>query len=346
MNIRDVLFGLKVGKIQSVGHMQVIPLIAEPELDDLRFVTPAQGGVKFGTDNYGSMRFQNPSEDTVIVPAHAAYMTKAAAQDHCMVRAGFVGKGKSAVFNDACCIQQTQCGTFQLSDSHEMCIIPFALRRHAITMVGQQQFQKLWSSIINFKRSYGIDDSGTGNLVDFENAFSSELDNFIAEFECVPRQVGAIILMDGEVIGVERAPSEKYWLGIWESLIRLCYGSYAIWYSNNNAKVKPSTRVTFDADGCANLSDLIQKLEKVQNVEQEMASDAVRQLIDEPFTDKKNEALILDNESIFMYTMRNPQLSGQVMCSASNNRVYYASFTVNERWKNNSSYFKQEAFNI
>ena len=41
-----------------------------------------------------------------------------------------------------------------------------------------------------------------------------ELDEFVAEFECVPRQIGAIILVDDQVVGVERAPSHAYWQSV------------------------------------------------------------------------------------------------------------------------------------
>jgi hypothetical protein len=54
------------------------------------------------------------------------------------------------------------------------------------------------------------------------------LDEFVAEFECVPRQIGAIILVDDQVVGVERAPSHAYWQSVWPCLIRECYGSLAI----------------------------------------------------------------------------------------------------------------------
>ncbi len=50
----------------------------------------------------------------------------------------------------------------------------------------------------------------------------------MADFERVSHQVGAVVLMDNRVVGIERAPNHAYWASVWSSLIRECYGSLAI----------------------------------------------------------------------------------------------------------------------
>ena len=77
-----------------------------------------------------------------------------------------------------------------------------------------------------FNQEMGV--PAAGHLEFFLKQFRKELDEFVAEFECVPRQIGAIILVDDQVVGIERAPSHAYWQSVWPCLIRECYGSLAI----------------------------------------------------------------------------------------------------------------------
>lgn len=67
----------------------------------------------------------------------------------------------------------------------------------------EQSYNKLWDSISAFNREMGV--QVAGHLEFFLKHFCKELDEFVAEFECVPRQIGAIILVDDQVVGVERS---------------------------------------------------------------------------------------------------------------------------------------------
>ncbi len=58
IRVADVLHGCTPGRIQSVGYMQVIPLVSE--LSDDRFVSPVDGEAEVFTAGYGSLGFRNP----------------------------------------------------------------------------------------------------------------------------------------------------------------------------------------------------------------------------------------------------------------------------------------------
>jgi hypothetical protein len=106
MSLADVLHGCTPGRIQSVGYMQVIPLVSD--LSDDRFVSPVEGGAEVFTTEYGTLGFRNPSERLLIVPCHAGYVVKQAAQDHAMAHAAVVRSSGESSYDTAMCVQQTQ----------------------------------------------------------------------------------------------------------------------------------------------------------------------------------------------------------------------------------------------
>ena len=64
ITISEILKGTTAGRMQSVGYMQVIPLISQ--IEDDRFVSPMEAEVS--TKGYGSMVFNNPINKVLIVP--------------------------------------------------------------------------------------------------------------------------------------------------------------------------------------------------------------------------------------------------------------------------------------
>ncbi len=86
--VREILRGCEAGRLQSVGYMQVIPLVSD--LYDDRFVSPAQCDAAVYTTSYRTLGFRNTSDSVMIVPCHAGYVVKQRAQDHAMAHAGVV----------------------------------------------------------------------------------------------------------------------------------------------------------------------------------------------------------------------------------------------------------------
>ena len=106
ITIAEILRGVEPGRMQSVGVMQVIPLLSE--LEDKRFVSPEDA--KVSTSDYGTLVFDNPSRSLLLVPCHAGYVVKQAAQDHAMSHMGLVKSRGSRSYNTAMCVQQSQGG--------------------------------------------------------------------------------------------------------------------------------------------------------------------------------------------------------------------------------------------
>ena len=322
LTMKKLLRGCEVGPMQSAGLMQVIPLLSD--LEDDSFAAPDD--LHVSTKNYGTLEFENSGEKPALIPCHAGYVVKAAAQDHAMAHAGLVKGKDKAEFATAMCIQQTQGGLIKSGD-YKLLILPYALREPALVNREKKQYNKLWNAISEFNHGLGL--SKVGNLVQFLKSFSKELDHFIAEFEYLPRQVGAIILIDGEVVGFERTPSTRYFRGVWQALIRECYGSHALTVAKakkERGEALSERRVRL-GDSFKSLEDLEDALRELQAREEQEARDTVRDLIDDAF--KVESASPLGDYSL--ETLSNGQFIGQIL-RGSKDRIPYASLVTSREW--------------
>lgn len=338
MKISEILKGTIPGELQSVGYMQVIPLVSD--LEDNRFGSPAD--LQVGTKSYGSMEFKNDTSSVMIVPLNAGYVVRESAQDHAMMGAGLIGKNKSKTWNDAACIQESQGGMIS-GDQHEMLILPYSLREAAMGKRGTNDYSKLWPDIANFNASLGC--QSRGHLEDFLNTFRKQLDLFVAEFEIVPKQIGAIVLINGQVVGVERAPSHFYFLGIWKALIRECYGSLALEVAKNkdDSFPEPKTRVVLD-DSVSSLEELLKAVDKAKEQEFDIVKDIVRDFVDEPFDKTKDQSLAVDDGELVLETIKNKQFTGQMVTEE--DRVLYASLITTNRWNKTKDWHEAKEFAI
>lgn len=272
--VGELLSGTRSGPVQSVGRMQVLPLLAgdapTADLGD-------PGVLGISTDNYGTLLFHNEGDGLVLVPSHLAVMVSQAAQDHAMPRAALVGAGERRSYGAAMCIQQTQGGLIK-AGRHRLAVLPPALREAASELPAEPGYDRLWPAVGRFKDSAGL--PGASNLVQFMKHFSAELDLFVAEFESVEDQIGAVVLMDGQVLGIERAPSREYWNALWEPLIRFCYGAEAVRREAAGVPADAGTRVPLTApagDGADPFTVLAEALRAANAGEQslvEAAADA------------------------------------------------------------------------
>lgn len=339
MTIRELLRGCEVGRIQTVGAMQVIPLVMEENLQDDRFANPDV--VRVGTRDYGEMVFANPDKKPVLLPTNVGYVVKQAAQDHAMTTAAIVsGKGRRT-FDDAMCIQASQGGTITEGE-HSLLILPLALRRPALEMRGRRGYNKLWGSIGTLLKDSGI--GGDQNLVRYLRGYERQLDEFIAEFEIVDNQVGAIVLINGSVVGVERAPSSLYWKTIWEPLVRVCYGSAAIAASKVTQKTEDllKTRVPLKVVDLSDINSLCEALEQADSKQDDLAKQQVRELLEDNFS----ETQVDTKAKTSIKTLKNDQFFGQVAVDQSSEKVLYVSLVVNEGWDEKRGWRLAKSFDI
>ena len=238
MTVADMLRGCTAGRIQSVGCMQVIPLVSD--ISDDRFAAPDEAEVS--TKEYGTLVFRNTSDRTMIVPPQTAYVIKQMAQDHALPHAGLIKARAVKEYKTAMCIQQTQGGLIP-SGKHQMVILPFVLREQAHKLRKKVDFRRLWGAIEKLNEESGAPDSAGGHLDVFLKHFEKELNAFVAEFEPVDKQVGAVVMINSRVVGIERTPNYAYWKAVWPALIRECYGSLAMMTEHKAGAKIPETRV-------------------------------------------------------------------------------------------------------
>jgi hypothetical protein len=334
MTVSRVLRGTQPGQLQSVGLMQVVPLLSD--IEDDRFVSPDEAEV--GTSSYGTLAFKNLSARTLLVPCHAAYVVPEAAQDHAMAHLGLVKKKRTASFDTAMCVQAGQGGTIR-RDKRLLMILPFALRERALAVRGERAYNKLWDEISAFNERFGL--SAAGHIEYFLKAFSDQLDHFVAEFECVPRQVGAIILVNGSVVGVEKAPSCAYWRSVWRSLIRECYGSLAIEWAQKLGDNPPALRTRTPLMGePKSLKELEELLAETRRREEACTRQIVRELLGDPFVVSAEETV----DGFQVETLQHEQLTGQIVREA--DRIHYASLVVRRDWLEDAAWAAAEDFSI
>ena len=309
LTIDDILRGTRLGAIQSAGAMQVVPVLG----DDVAELAPPR--VEVRTTAYGTIELRNPSELPTLVPTGAGWMVKDRAQDHAIGSAALLRPAAKRAIDTAMCIQQTQGGLIR-SAAHELLILPSALRAPALAKRRERDFRKLWEDISAFNLDHDIEGPGGGHLEYFLTRYARELDEFVAEFEVVPEQVGAVVLIDGLVVGVERAPSAAYWQVVWTPLVRVCYGSLTV---ATTSPAPPATRVPLDLRE-RSLAGLAAALDTAECAEQAAATGRVDAL--------RTDALALSTEvddhlpGLRVHTVAGAHLSGQVLVAAGGTIAY------------------------
>jgi hypothetical protein len=290
--------------------------------------------------------FENESAYPCIVPSHAAYVVRRAAQDHAMMGAGLVPSKARKSFDTAACIQERQGGYVPMG-SHRMVILPHPLRQPALERRAGHDYSKLWPAIRSFNQSMGVTRSAA-HLEYFLGQYQAELAQFVAQFEYVPRQVGAIVLINGFVVGIERTPSRAYWRDVWPGLIRGCYGALALHKArelgDRAAEGVMRFREPLACQGEA-LADLERALERTERHQDAKVRQLIRNLVVRPLQrqGKLDEAA----SGLYVETWENAQLVGQtVRKQDARGRVIYASFVSRAEWLTDPGWAEAKPFVI
>lgn len=317
ITVEDILASRSIGRMQSVGPMQVIPILGE---DDDTFAPPE---VEAGTSNYGQVFVRNRQGRDTIIPPGSTWIVSRAVQDHAIGGGALVPAKSERKIDKAMCVQQSQPGLIKVGE-HPLQILPAGLRVKALELRGESEYSRLWTHISEFKARYGL--RGSGNLVDFLKSFAKELDEFVAEFELVPGQLGAIVLVDGRIVGIEVAPSTAYWEKVWNPLIRLCYGALALESIRNAGRpVPPITRAPLevlpDETGRVSVEGLAAALDKAEKAEQDVAVAVVLNLADKRLRAKNRGADKLHGAKLL--AVESTSLIGQIVTK--DDQIKYAS---------------------
>ena len=334
ITIAEILKGTVAGRLQSVGYMQIIPLISD--LVDDAIASP---DFHSSTRNYGTMVVENKSTKESILPFASGYITPERAQNHAVTKAKLIAANARTTIDTAACIQSSQGGMVSHGE-HQLIILPWIIREHTQAVKDVKSFNKLWPAIEEFNQNLGL--QRRGHLEDYLVKFEKELNTFIAEFELVPKQVGAIILMNGFVAGVERAPNYDYWKKIWKPLIRECYGSLAIQYKRTfgNEPPPPKTRVPLKSTGIISLDGIRKALTNARTQEESNVKGIVRNFIKNQFKRKEEEK----SGSLIVESLEHEQFFGQIV--RRDEAVLYASLSTTGKWKHNQAWNEAEEFKL
>lgn len=254
--LRELLRGFEARQPQSVGNMTVIPLVGQ-ETENNSVGTIEDIYLNRDT-SYDTLHMANRADRVTIVPGGYSLVTKEAAQDRSVRSKELVAAGQTKQV-PAFCIQSSQGGFMRGADKESKTVrmLPATIKRAAYHNRNRQGYDGLWDTLATYNSTSGL----TGNFLrTFFDKFRQQMDEFVAEFELVPHQRGAIVLINDEIIGVEIAPNPMAFSAQWELLIRDCYGSEAIARQTQVEKVD-ETAVFSDAATLEELSATLDDFE-------------------------------------------------------------------------------------
>jgi hypothetical protein len=312
--------------VQSILNMQIVCLTTDDEYSmDNRFANPLTALVA-SNHSYGEISFTNKDNKEVIIPTQMAVITNQTAQNHAMIKAGYISPNKTVTFTDAACVQGSQTG--HINNSQEYRMIPVSIREMAYDTVGApHNHGRLYPAVEKLVR---MTNTATDPYIDkYFTKYDKTLEQFIAHFERPNKLIGIIVLIDGEVIAIDKFPSFTYAEQVWDMMIRDCYGSLAIMSqlknktSNNiftetyNSYLNPTTGL-----------DVIVKLKLINNIVKKNITngvhDKIQDILDMTFnTTEDNEASYLaqTESSIKSYILKNDGYIGQVLCESELNHL-------------------------
>lgn len=321
--MQAILRGLTPASAQTVGNMTIVPLVSD--LVDDAIVSP--NVLEMETRGYGTVvAYNTGTEDEsglTVSPLGNVIMTQKASQNHALCGMKLICKGESVRFTNAACVQERQ-GGYISKGRYKVMLLPLALREDALESRKVQSHSKLWTSIRKFNQSMGLQNEG--HLEHFVRRYRKEMDEFVAQFEIVPHQVGAIVLVDGAVVGLERCPNYRYFKVMWEPLIRECYGSYSLQRAQQNGFRVPPDRVALSKNNVRSLGDIRRALIEANLKEEAQLKKTINTFIKDKFKVEAEEK----TAGFEVETLTNMQFKGQMV--RKNKIPLMFSFVKTKRW--------------
>jgi hypothetical protein len=263
MQIQELLRGYVVDKsnIQSVGNMTVIPIISDVEFTNVADIND----VKLKRDvTYNTLEFSNQSGQIgIIVQGWMMIEPNQKAQDRTVPHAQLIRAANSKAV-PANCVQRTQGGLFDVGKLNQdnFMVLPPSLRGIALkkSSYTSSNVGDLWEDLGRWIN--GVD-CNTNGLQIFYSQFEDKLDQFVAQFEPVEKQLGAIVIINGMIVAIDILPKYNSWKQCWRALIRNSYGAEAVRIATNHGSVDLSPK--FDMTSIKSIDDLINVYEASKN---------------------------------------------------------------------------------
>ena len=335
ITISEVLKGCTPGRMQSAGYMQMVPLISSPDMIDNRFGPFI--GLMTSTKDYGLLVVENPDDFPTILPMGTGVLTNQAAQNHASGKIKLMMKNSKSTIDTAACIQDSQSGKIE-SDNNNFTILPYSIREKALEIKDSKNYDKLWPAIKEFNKEIGVDDNdrfrSMGHLEYYLDDFGDKLDEFIGQFEIVPNQVGAIILLNGQVAGIERSPNYEFWKELWKPLIRECYGSASLVFAKQGVKPSPPLgRMPINDHNVKDIASLEVEYDKAEQFEDDTVKNLIRNFIQQPFVAEREENE--PNGTLCVDHLSGNQFTGQIVRDGA--FVVYASLIPDKQARFNTA---------
>lgn len=311
MKLRDMFKNVKFGLPQSVGNMILLPIISDEP------ITNVSNDMLFNISNdsdYSSLTLKNNDDTPVVIPQGSAFINKQSAQDRTVLSADMID-AKSSKTVRVGCIQQNQGGHNSLGTTSEN-FIPASLRKQAIKKKGIGGYSVIWKDIEKYNQDLGI--SNRAHLHDFYDKYEKELNEFVAQFEPVDKQVGAIILINTEVVGIEIFPNYGSWLKVWQALIRDSYNSEAVRLAKAGMSFKP----IIDIDQVSGMESLKLETNKVIQQGLTLIMDKVEPMLEEELTNVgSNKATT--KYTVETFTISDDFMIGQMITKDEDDKLIY-----------------------
>jgi hypothetical protein len=337
LTLARILEGKRGARPQTVGLMEVVPLLPQDETHHNRmFAVPSKSMLLAGNPRYGTIIVGNKDKlRPLIVPSNTTWITRHAAQDHALSKASLLAASGKSTYDTAACVEQTQAGQIP-SDVHQFQILPASLRRIDKDLAEMRDFRKFWGNISTLNTALGLPECG-GHLNRIFTHLDKELRQFVAEFETIPGQIGALIIINGKLQGVEIAPSPEYWDSVWEPLIRFSYGPEAVLAARHlgpdGAHQAMLNRPSLECDNPSSIEDIESALRKLRSEEKARVEEAVRSNLETVLDFEMDEqAIAVDGVGATVtYTLGSAygQFIGQMVMD--DDYVVYASMVCSEQ---------------
>lgn len=317
MQLCQLLSGFEAGTPQSVGNMTVIPLLSST----LQFdgIAGAENVTLARDTSYSSLHLKPIEEKLTIVPNGFTYLTKESAQDRTIPRTQVLTSGSREV--QAYCVQSSQHGHMSSSreSDREIRLLPLAIKQHAFEVApSNSQCGALWDKLRQYNASMNV--SGD-YLVSLFTKYAEQLEAFIAHFEPISGQRGAIILINGRVVGIDIFPSFHSYLQIWEKLIRDSYGAEAI-----HSKTEWTVSSCFPLAEPTSLEGVLQAVQNQKAAEKEWAYNLVTQCLNQEMEQGSQSHFSAGSgEKVTLSTVKSAELEGEVVYDSTNSQAVYVS---------------------
>jgi hypothetical protein len=299
-----------LGPAQQSGPLSVLPVFG-PQRDGA-FAPPLSGLKLEGVRGYGNVELACPSPRGVaVVPLHMGYIQDRA-QNHALCRSGFLAGGQKRLFEDACCVQQSQGGYLEAKEQWFF-ILPLALREEALRLRGQKHYGKLWPAIALLNQRLGLEERG--HLEQVLCRRRPLLTQYQSRFELLPGQTGALFFLHDRLVGVEVAPDAAYFQEVWTPLVCFCYGAAAMELQGRT----PAVAAPPEPFPARSLPQLRQKLAESRRQRQERLREVLAQTPEQRFDRNEEERYL----NLRLYTAWGESFAGQYV--EEEGEVVYAS---------------------